>query len=158
MIVDEVARERIRESIHLPVHVAPSDVETEKSLHWWHHAVIYQIYLRSFADGNDDGVGDIAGLLSRLPYIKELGVDAVWISPWYDSPMIDGGYDVRNYVEVDPLFGSFEDVRKLIDACHELGLRVVLDLVANHCSSQHPWFQAALASPAGSKERARFYF
>ena len=158
MIVDEVARERIRESIHLPVHAAPPDIEAERSLRWWHHAVIYQVYLRSFADSNDDGEGDIAGLLSRLPYIKELGVDAVWISPWYDSPMVDGGYDVRNYVDVDPLFGSFEDVRKLIDACHEIGLRVVLDLVANHCSSQHPWFQAALASPAGSKERARFYF
>jgi alpha-glucosidase len=158
MIVDEKARERILESIHLPAHVVPADVDTEGPLQWWHQAVIYQVYLRSFADANADGVGDIAGLLSRLPYIKELGVDAVWISPWYASPMVDGGYDVRNYLDVDPLFGSLDDVKTLIKASHDLGLRVVLDLVANHCSSQHPWFQSALASPEGSKERAMFYF
>jgi alpha-glucosidase len=158
MIVEEEAHKRTLESIHLPSHVASPHVDTETSLSWWHKAVLYQVYLRSFADANDDGVGDIAGLISRLPYIKELGVDAVWISPWYVSPMLDGGYDVRNYVDTDPLFGSLEDVQNLIDASHELGLRVVLDFVANHCSSQHPWFQSALASPEGSKERDWFYF
>ena len=158
MIVDEEAHKRILESIHLPRHVGSPDVDTETSLQWWHKAVLYEVYLKSFADANDDGVGDIAGLIGRLPYIKELGVDAVWISPWYVSPMLDGGYDVRNYVDTDPLFGSLKDVQNLIDASHELGLRVVLDLVANHCSSQHPWFQSALASPEGSKERDWFYF
>jgi alpha-glucosidase len=158
MIVDEREQKLILESIHLPSHVASIDIDTETSLQWWHKAVLYEVYLRSFADADDDGVGDIAGLISRLPYIKELGVDAVWISPWYVSPMLDGGYDVRNYFDTDPLFGSLEDVKNLIDASHDLGLRVVLDLVANHCSSQHPWFQSALVSGEGSKERNRFYF
>ncbi len=158
MIVVEEEHRQILESIHLPSHVASAEVDTEASLRWWHHAVLYEVYLRSFADADDDGVGDIAGLISRLPYIKELGVDAIWISPWYVSPMLDGGYDVRNYLDTDPLFGSLKDVKNLIDASHELGLRVVLDLVANHCSSQHPWFQSALASPEGSKERDWFYF
>jgi len=158
MIVEEEAQKRVLDSIHLSGHVASSDGDSESSQHWWHKAVLYQVYLRSFADANDDGVGDIAGLISRLPYIKDLGVDAVWISPWYASPMLDGGYDVRDYVDTDPLFGSLEDVQTLIDTSHRLGLRVVLDFVANHCSSQHPWFQSALSSPVGSKERDWFYF
>jgi alpha-glucosidase len=158
MIVDERERSQILESIDLPSHDASSDIVTETSLRWWHKAIIYQVFLRSFADANDDGDGDIAGLVSRLAYIKDLGVDAVWISPWYVSPMHDGGYDVSNYLDVDSLFGTLEDVQNLVDASHELGLRVVLDLVANHCSSQHPWFRSALASPEGSKERDWFYF
>lgn len=158
MIVDEEPFERIRESVHSPTQVALLDVETEASLRWWDRAVLYQVYLRSFADANGDGVGDIAGMISRLPYIKELGIDAVWISPLFVTPMIDGGYDVSNYLNVDPLFGSLDDLQNLIDASHELGLRVILDLVANHCSSRHPWFQMALASPEGSKERDWFYF
>lgn len=160
MIVDEAARERILESIHLPVHVASLDAEseTEAPLRWWDRAVLYQVYLKSFADANDDGIGDIAGMIRRLPYIKELGIDAVWISPWFVTPMHDGGYDVSNYLDVDPLFGSLDDVQDLINASHDIGLRVVLDLVANHCSSQHPWFQRALASNEGSKERDSFYF
>ena len=158
MIVDEREHGQILESIHLPSLLATSDVDTKTSLQWWHKAVIYEVFLRSFADANDDGDGDIAGLISRLPYIKDLGVDAMWISPWYVSPMLDGGYDVKNFLDVDPRFGSLKDVKNLIDASHELGLRVVLDLVSNHCSSQHPWFQSALASPEGSKERDWFYF
>jgi alpha-glucosidase len=158
MIVDEEEQKRILESIHLPSHVSSPDVDTETSMQWWHKAVLYEVYLRSFADATNDGVGDIAGLISRLPYIKELGVDAVWISPWYVSPMLDGGYDVSNYVDIDPLFGSLEDAKKLIEVSHELGLRVVLDLVANHCSSEHPWFQSALASPEDSRERNWFLF
>jgi alpha-glucosidase len=158
MIVVEDEHREILDSIRLPSGVITSDVDTETSPQWWHQAVLYEVFLRSFADANDDGVGDIAGLISRLPYIKDLGVDAIWISPWYVSPMLDSGYDVSNYFDIDPLFGSLEDVKNLIDASHELGLRVVLDMVANHCSSQHPWFQAALASPEGSKERDWFYF
>ncbi|HEY5302930.1 MAG TPA: alpha-amylase family glycosyl hydrolase [Acidimicrobiales bacterium] len=158
MIVDELARERIRESIHLPNLALSSANPSDASMKWWHHAVVYQVYLKSFADANGDGVGDVAGLIGRLEYLKELGVDALWISPWFVSPMVDGGYDVQDYFNIDPLFGSLDDAQTLIDQCHELGLRVILDMVANHCSDQHPWFQTALAAPANSKERDWFYF
>jgi alpha-glucosidase len=158
MILDEVARERIRASIHLPNLVQTSAPSTNASVKWWHHAVLYQVYLKSFADASGDGVGDIAGLIDRLPYLQELGVDALWISPWFVSPMVDGGYDVQDYFDIDPLFGSIDDAQRLIDSCHERGLRVVLDMVANHCSNQHPWFQAALAAPPHAKERDWFYF
>jgi alpha-glucosidase len=158
MIVLEDEQRDTLESNDVSNHVASSGAGTEASLQWWHRAVLYEVYLRSFADANGDGVGDIAGLIDRLPYLKELGVEALWVSPWYVSPMLDSGYDVTNYLDTDPLFGSLQDVKRLIDASHELGLRVVLDMVANHCSSQHPWFQAALTSPAGSPERDWFYF
>jgi alpha-glucosidase len=158
MIVVEDEHTHTLESIHVASDEGSSDVDTDASLQWWHHAVLYEVYLRSFSDANDDGDGDIAGLISRLAYIKDLGADAVWISPWYVSPMLDGGYDVTNYLDIDPLFGSLEDARKLIDASHDLGLRVVLDMVANHCSNLHPWFQSALASPEGSSQRGFFYF
>jgi alpha-glucosidase len=125
---------------------------------WWRGASIYQVYLRSFADGNGDGVGDIAGLRSRLEYLAALGVDALWINPWYRSPMADGGYDVADYRDIDPLFGTLADAEELIAGCHEHGLRVIADIVPNHTSDQHEWFKAALASPPGSRERARFWF
>jgi alpha-glucosidase len=125
----------------------------------WHHtAVVYEIYLRSFADGNGDGVGDIAGVRARLPYLRELGVDAIWLTPWYRSPMADGGYDVADYRDIDPLFGTLGDAEALIAEAHEHGLRIIVDIVPNHCSSQHPWFAAALAAGRGSAERARFWF
>jgi len=125
----------------------------------WHHtAVVYEIYLRSFADGNGDGVGDIAGVRARLPYLRDLGVDAIWLTPWYRSPMADGGYDVADYRDIDPLFGSLGDAEALIIEAHEHGLRVMIDIVPNHCSSQHPLFAAALAAGPGSAERARFWF
>jgi alpha-glucosidase len=125
---------------------------------WWRSAVVYQVYIRSFADGNGDGVGDIAGLRSRLPYIAELGVDAIWVNPWYRSPMKDAGYDVSDLRAVDPLFGTLADASALIAEAHELGLRVLLDLVPNHLSDQHEWFQKALVAEPGSEERARFIF
>ena len=122
----------------------------------WHHtAVVYQIYLRSFADGNGDGVGDIAGLRARLPYLRDLGVDAIWLTPWYVSPMADGGYDVADYRDIDPLFGSLAEAATLIAEAHAHGLRVIIDIVPNHCSDQHPWFTAALRAGPGSAERAR---
>ncbi len=158
MIADVGARERIRTSIHRASPIVTPDDETTTSATWWHRAVIYEVYLKSFADSDNDGVGDIKGLIDRLPYIKELGADAMWISPWFVSPMLDGGYDVSDYFDVSPLFGTLADAQELIDASHRLGLRVVLDLVANHCSSEHPWFQSALTSPRGSKERELFYF
>ena len=125
---------------------------------WWRDAVVYQVYPRSFADGSGDGVGDLPGLISRLPHLAELGVDALWISPWYRSPMADAGYDVADYRDIDPLFGTLADADKLLAAAHELGLRVIIDIVPNHCSSQHPWFRAALAAGPGSAERELFHF
>jgi alpha-glucosidase len=125
---------------------------------WWRGAVIYQVYLRSFADGNGDGLGDLAGLRSRLSYLADLGVDALWINPWYPSPMVDAGYDVSDYRSVDPRFGTLSDAETLVEEAHEAGLRVLLDIVPNHTSDQHPWFQAALAAGAGSPERERYLF
>ena len=125
---------------------------------WWRGAVIYQIYIRSFGDGNGDGVGDIAGIRARLPYLARLGVDAIWINPWYPSPMADGGYDVADYRDVDPALGTLAEADALIADAHQHGLRVVLDIVPNHTSSAHPWFQAALAAAPGSAERERYLF
>ncbi|MBP2417667.1 glycoside hydrolase family 13 protein [Microlunatus capsulatus] len=123
---------------------------------WWRTAVIYQVFLRSFADGNGDGVGDVPGLRSRLPYLAALGVDAVWVNPWYPSPMVDVGYDVADYRDVDPAFGTLADAEALVAEAHALGLRVLLDVVPNHTSDAHPWFVAALAGDPAA--RARYLF
>ncbi|CAM5304934.1 alpha-glucosidase [Streptomyces avidinii] len=125
---------------------------------WWRHAAIYQIYIRSFADGNGDGVGDIAGVRARLPHLRDLGVDALWFNPWYVSPMADAGYDVADYRDIDPLFGTLAEAEELIGEAHGHGMRVVVDIVPNHCSDQHPWFRQALAAGPGSPERERFWF
>ncbi|MGA8255745.1 MAG: glycoside hydrolase family 13 protein [Nocardioides sp.] len=125
---------------------------------WWTDAVVYQVYVRSFADSDGDGVGDLPGITSRLPYLRELGVDALWITPFYTSPQHDHGYDVADYRDVDPLFGSLADADTLLATAHDLGLRVIVDLVPNHTSSAHVWFQAALAAAPGSPERARYLF
>ncbi|MGX9885179.1 glycoside hydrolase family 13 protein [Streptomyces sp. NPDC002276] len=122
---------------------------------WWRSAVIYQVYVRSFADGDGDGTGDLAGVRSRLPYLAELGVDALWFNPWYLSPMKDGGYDVADYRAIDPAFGSLAEAEKLIAEARELGIRTIVDIVPNHVSDQHPWFRAALA---GGPERDLFHF
>ena len=135
-----------------------SDSVANRVSPWWRTAVIYQVYIRSFADGDGDGVGDLAGIRSRLAYLRDLGVDALWITPFYPSPMADGGYDVADYRAVDPLFGSLADFDALLADAHRLGLRVVIDIVPNHSSDQHPWFQAALAADPGNPERARYVF
>ncbi|WP_049569886.1 glycoside hydrolase family 13 protein [Nonomuraea sp. SBT364] len=111
---------------------------------WWRDAVVYQVYPRSFADANGDGVGDLEGVRRRLGYLRELGVDAIWLSPFYTSPMADGGYDVADYRDVDPMFGALADFDALIGDAHELGIRVIVDLVPNHSSDRHPWFRAGL--------------
>jgi alpha-glucosidase len=125
---------------------------------WWRTAAIYQIYPRSFADEDRDGYGDLHGLRNRLDYLRDLGVDGIWISPWYPSPMADGGYDVADYRGIDPLFGTLADAERVIAEAHDHGLRVIIDIVPNHCSDAHPWFQAALAAGPGSPERDLFYF
>lgn len=129
-----------------------------KSEPWWKEAVVYQIYPRSFFDSNGDGEGDLNGITAKLDYIKNLGVDAIWLSPFYTSPNKDGGYDVANPRDVDPRFGNLADAKTLIARAHELKLRVIADIVPNHFSDQHEWFQAALKSGPGSAERNRFHF
>ncbi|MFF3627646.1 glycoside hydrolase family 13 protein [Streptomyces sp. NPDC002164] len=125
---------------------------------WWQDAVIYQVYPRSFADGNGDGMGDLAGVRGKLPYLKDLGVDAVWLSPFYASPQADAGYDVSDYRAIDPMFGTLLDADALIRDAHELGLRIIVDLVPNHSSDRHDWFRRALAEGPGSALRDRYHF
>lgn len=125
---------------------------------WWRNAVFYQIYPKSFADGNGDGIGDLIGARERLDYLKLLGIDALWLSPFYKSPMADGGYDVSDPTDVDPIFGNLADFDALITASHEHGIKVTVDIVPNHLSDQHVWFQQALAAGPGSPERERFIF
>jgi alpha-glucosidase len=114
---------------------------------WWRNAVIYEIYVRSFADSDGDGVGDLSGIRSRLPYLRALGVDGIWLTPFYPSPGADHGYDVSDYVDVDPRLGTLEDFDVLVADAHALGLRVVIDIVPNHTSSEHAWFRNALSDP-----------
>jgi alpha-glucosidase len=125
---------------------------------WWRTAVIYQIYPRSFADANGDGMGDLNGITQRMPSLAELGIDAIWLSPFYTSPQRDAGYDVADYCDVDPRFGTLADFDVMKDAAHDLGIRVIVDLVPNHSSSDHRWFQEALAAGPGSDERGRYLF
>ncbi|WP_228941181.1 alpha-amylase family glycosyl hydrolase [Nocardioides sp. Leaf374] len=135
-----------------------NDPKSPEAPEWWRHAVIYQVYPRSFADSDGDGIGDLPGITSRLPYLRDLGVDALWISPFYTSPQKDHGYDVADYRDIDPLFGTLEDADRLVATAHELGLKLIVDLVPNHTSDAHVWFQAALAAGPGSAERARYLF
>ena len=125
---------------------------------WWENAIVYQVYPRSFADADGDGVGDLPGLRSRLGYLADLGVDAIWLTPFYPSPLADGGYDVSDYCAVDPLLGTMADFDALVSGAAAHQIRIIVDLVPNHCSSAHPLFRAALAAAPGSPERARFFF
>ena len=125
---------------------------------WWRDAVVYQVYPRSWADSDGDGLGDLPGITAHLDHLADLGVDAVWLSPFYPSPQNDAGYDVSDYRDVDPRLGTLADADALVERAHELGLRVLVDIVPNHTSSEHPWFVEALAAEPGSAERARYVF
>lgn len=125
---------------------------------WWRDAVVYQVYPRSFADSNADGVGDLAGVLSRLDHLCWLGVDALWLCPFYPSPWVDGGYDVTDHRQVHPRLGTLEDFDRLVAAAHRRGLRVLVDIVPNHTSDEHPWFREALRAGPGSPQRQRYIF
>ena len=125
---------------------------------WWRNAVVYQVYPRSFADANGDGTGDVEGIRSKIPYLSQLGVDAIWMNPWYPSPLLDGGYDVADYRSIAPMFGSLDDARRLVEDAHHAGIKVIVDLVPNHTSWDHEWFVAARASAPGSPERNRYVF
>ncbi|MCQ4079511.1 glycoside hydrolase family 13 protein [Streptomyces sp. RB6PN25] len=125
---------------------------------WWRDAVIYQVYIRSFLDSTGDGIGDLAGVSAGLPYLKRLGVDGIWLTPFYPSPQHDHGYDVADYCDVDPVYGDLESFDRLVRDAHRLGLKCLIDIVPNHCSSRHPWFRQALADGPGSPARARFHF
>ncbi|WP_394216067.1 glycoside hydrolase family 13 protein [Brachybacterium vulturis] len=135
-----------------------TEQESTPDRQWWRDAVVYQVYPRSFADSNGDGMGDLPGVTAHLPYLRDLGVDAIWLSPFYTSPQRDGGYDVSDYSDVDPRFGSLSDADEMIGRAHELGLKVIVDIVPNHSSDQHELFQQALAAGPGSPERDMYVF
>ena len=136
----------------MPLHLS------QEGAQWWRSGVIYQIYPRSFADANGDGMGDLKGITNRLVDLQKLGIDAIWLSPFYRSPQKDAGYDVSDYVSVDPLFGTLEDFDEMVAEAHRRSLRVMIDLVPNHSSSEHEWFQRAIKAAPGSKERSYYHF
>jgi alpha-glucosidase len=140
----------------MPSAPAPSGSPSPHS--WWRGAAIYQLYVRSFADGDGDGIGDLAGARAHLPYLAALGIDAIWFNPWYPSPMADAGYDISDYRSIDPVFGTLDDADALIAEAHAHGIKIIIDVVPNHSSDRHPWFVAALAAGPGSAERERFWF
>lgn len=147
-----VSAQVVAPTFHEPLHTAHDDDA------WWRSSVIYQVYPRSFRDLNGDGQGDLAGIAAELHQLADLSIDAIWMSPFYTSPQRDGGYDVADYCDVDPMFGTLDDFDKLTARASELGVKVIVDLVPNHCSSEHPLFKAALAAGPGSDERAMFIF
>jgi len=128
-----------------------NNTNTQNKWMWWQTGVIYQIYPRSFADGNGDGIGDLRGIIARLDYLSGLGIDAIWLSPIYPSPMADFGYDISDYLNIDPVFGTLDDFDEFLYKAHQLGIRVILDLVPNHTSDEHPWFVESRSSRSNPK-------
>ena len=139
------------------LHIAGRQHADKASDNWWREAVIYQIYPKSWADGNGDGMGDLAGIRSRLPYLADLGIDAIWFSPFFVGPQKDGGYDVSDYRDIDPIFGDVAEAEKMIADAHALGIKILIDVVPNHTSNEHKYFKAALATPIGSPEWERYH-
>ena len=135
----------------MTVEQAPAETPTATARDWFQRAVVYQIYPRSFADSNGDGIGDLRGIISKLDYLHRLGVDVVWLSPIYTSPQDDNGYDISDYRNVDPLFGTLEELRELTDGLHARGMKLVMDLVVNHTSDEHPWFVESRSSKDNPK-------
>jgi oligo-1,6-glucosidase len=133
----------------------PSGSKAGTNEPWWKTAVVYQVYPRSFADSDGDGIGDLPGLVSKLDYLERLGVDVVWVSPFYRSPMDDNGYDISDYQDVDPLFGTLADVDELIEGLHARGMKLVIDVVVNHTSDEHPWF---VESRSGKDDAKRDWY
>ena len=162
MSIGETTTDELFDDITAPLSTEPAKrpgrERTDPAQDWRRTAVVYQVYPRSFADSDGDGVGDLPGITGRLGALADLGVDAVWLSPFYTSPQADAGYDVADYRDVDPIFGSLADFDALLERAHELGLKVIVDLVPNHSSDEHVWFKAALAAVPGSPERARYIF
>mgnify|MGYP000883340656 FL=1 len=134
------------------------EIDTADPALWWKQAVVYQVYPRSFKDSRGSGLGSIAGVTEKIDYLAELGVDAIWLSPFYPSQLADGGYDVDDYRNVDPKLGTMDDFDELARSAHKRGIKVVVDIVPNHSSNLHEWFKAALAAAPGSPERDRYIF
>lgn len=145
------------DSTSQPQSDSPDSTTGATPVPWWRRGVVYQVYVRSYADSNGDGTGDINGLRSRLPYLAELGIDAIWVNPWYKSPLTDGGYDVADYREIEERYGHIDDAFAMIAEAHELGIKLITDLVPNHTSDQHAWFQEAISSPPGHPSRDRYH-
>src|ERR1700691_3627726 len=137
-------QEKAGSPVHMPSAPAPADSRRPDS--WWRGAAIYQLYVRSFADGDGDGIGDLAGARAHLPYLAALGIGAIWFNPWYPSPMADAGYDISDYRSIDPVFGTLADADALITEARALGKKIIIDVVPNHASFLHPWFAEALAA------------
>ena len=137
---------------------SPAIPSTHPEANWWRQAAVYQIYPRSFSDASGDGIGDLPGVTARMGYLSELGIDAIWLSPFYPSALADGGYDVDDHRNVDPRLGTLADFDTMVAAAHDAGIKVIVDVVPNHSSNRHEWFRAALASAPGSPERARYHF
>ncbi|MBC8129707.1 MAG: alpha-amylase, partial [Rhizobiaceae bacterium] len=138
------------------VTITPADTTTgpdPEAMDWYKDAIIYQLHPKTFADSNNDGIGDFRGLIQHLDYVQQLGVTALWIMPFYPSPLRDDGYDISDYRSVNPSYGTMEDFEELVAEAHKRGLRIITELVINHTSDQHPWFQAARAAPKDSPER-----
>nr|MBX2864676.1 alpha-amylase [Leptolyngbyaceae cyanobacterium MAG.088] len=131
----------------------PTTMSSEDSLLWFKNAVIYEVPVRAFADSNGDGIGDFRGLTEKLDYLQELGITAVWVLPFFPSPLRDDGYDISDYKSVNPIYGTLDDFKAFLEAAHERNIRVIIELIVNHTSDQHPWFQRARMAPAGSPER-----
>jgi maltose alpha-D-glucosyltransferase/alpha-amylase len=123
---------------------------------WYKDAIIYELHVRAFADSNGDGIGDFPGLLSRLDYLQDLGVTCIWLLPFFPSPLRDDGYDIANYVDVNPSYGTLDDFKSVLDAAHQRNMQVMIELVINHTSDQHPWFKAARLAPPGSPAREMY--